>query len=247
MRLRDATRDFVPRAAELLGVLYVLHRRELLRSEFVSAGDVSAGRIRDVHDVSVAFCDLVGYTRLGERVPAGRLGAIATRLAVLAADAVRPPVRLVKTLGDAAMLVAPEPDALLRVLLDLMDAARAEGDGFPRAARGGRLRTRAAAMGRLVRRHGKPRGPPRRVGAGGDRPDRRPRARTHRRPRARLGRRGRQGAARRHDAGRDLHRAALADRAGRARAPRRTAVIAGAEACGPPQRAARAQRISRPR
>jgi adenylate cyclase len=131
MRLRDATRDFVPRAAELLGVLYVLHRRELLRSEFVSAGDVSAGRLPDVHDVTIAFCDLVGYTRLGERVAADDLGAIATRLAVLAADAVRPPVRLVKTLGDAAMLVAPEPDALAHVLLDLMDATGAEGEGFP--------------------------------------------------------------------------------------------------------------------
>ncbi len=132
MRLRDSTRSFVPRAAELLGLLYVLHRRETLRSEFVSAADIEAGRIPDVHDVSVCFCDLVGYTRLGEHVPAGDLGAIATRLAALAADAARPPVRLVKTLGDAAMLVAPEPEPLVRVVLDLMDAAGAEGDDFPR-------------------------------------------------------------------------------------------------------------------
>ena len=45
----------------------------------------AAGRRSDVHDVSVGFCDLVGFTRLGEGVPAADLGAIATRLAALAA------------------------------------------------------------------------------------------------------------------------------------------------------------------
>ena len=78
LRMRDAVRDFVPRAAELLGVFYVLHRREALRAEIVEAEDVSAGRLPDVHDLSVGFCDLVGYTRLGEGVPAGALGAVAT-------------------------------------------------------------------------------------------------------------------------------------------------------------------------
>ena len=40
-------------------------------------------------------------------------------------------MRLVKTIGDAVMLVAPEPAALLLAMLQLMDAAEAEGDRFP--------------------------------------------------------------------------------------------------------------------
>jgi adenylate cyclase len=131
LRMRDAVRDFVPRAAALLGVFYVLHRRETLRAELADAEDVSAGRLPDVHDLTVGFCDLVGYTRLGEGVPAGALGAVATRLAVLAADAARPPVRLVKTLGDAAMLVAPEPGPLVLATLEIIAAAHAQGTGFP--------------------------------------------------------------------------------------------------------------------
>ena len=79
--------------------------------------------------ISVGFCDLVGFTRLGEGVPAADLGAIATRLAALAAEVAEPPVRLVKTIGDAAMFVAPKPAPLL-------DAALAPdgGGGRPRGS-----------------------------------------------------------------------------------------------------------------
>jgi adenylate cyclase len=41
-------------------------------------------------------------------------------------------VRLVKTIGDAAMLVSPDPAALLDAGLGLHDAAAAEGEDFPR-------------------------------------------------------------------------------------------------------------------
>ncbi len=44
----------------------------------------------------------------------------------LTADRVEPPVTLVKTLGDAVMLVSPERDPLLDLLLDLVDAAEAD-------------------------------------------------------------------------------------------------------------------------
>ena len=91
----------------------------------------NAGRRSDVHAVSVGFCDLVGFTRLGEGVPAADLGLIATRLAALAAHIAEPPVRLIKTIGDAVMLVAPEPAPLLEAILDVMEAADGEGADFP--------------------------------------------------------------------------------------------------------------------
>jgi adenylate cyclase len=48
-------------------------------------------------------------------------------------------VRLVKTLGDAAMLVAPDPGPLLETALDLVDAADAEGESFPQVRFGAAL------------------------------------------------------------------------------------------------------------
>jgi adenylate cyclase len=40
-------------------------------------------------------------------------------------------VRLVKTIGDAAMIVGPDAHAMLELALDLVDAADAEGAEFP--------------------------------------------------------------------------------------------------------------------
>jgi adenylate cyclase len=49
---------------------------------------------------------------------------------------VDPPVRFVKTIGDAAMLVSPEPEALLDATLALVAAADAEGEHFPQLRAG---------------------------------------------------------------------------------------------------------------
>ncbi|MEA2493594.1 MAG: adenylate cyclase [Thermoleophilaceae bacterium] len=81
--------------------------------------------------ISVAFADLAGFTRLGEQVAADQLGSVAGRLTALATDAAQPPVRLVKMIGDAAMLISPEPRDLLEAVLKLVDAVDAEGEEFP--------------------------------------------------------------------------------------------------------------------
>jgi adenylate cyclase len=146
-RLGGATRELTPYAADLLGVMYMLHNRENIRQEAVRAEELRAGRLNDVHEVTVGFCDVVGFTRLGEGVPAADLGAIASRLAGLAADAAEPPVRLVKTIGDAAMFVAPDPAPLLDAVLCLMEAAEREGEQFPSLHAG-------AAHGQALRRWG---------------------------------------------------------------------------------------------
>jgi adenylate cyclase len=147
LRLAGATRELTPPAAELLGIMYRLHNRENLRQQIIDAEELAAGRRSDVHEISVGFCDLVGFTQLGEGVPAADLGAIATRLAAIAADVAEPPVRLVKTIGDAVMFVAPEPAPLLDAALGLMEAANGEGDAFPAVHAG-------AAHGPALRRWG---------------------------------------------------------------------------------------------
>jgi adenylate cyclase len=81
--------------------------------------------------ISIAFADLAGFTRLGEQVAADQLGSVAGRLTALATDAAQPPVRLVKMIGDAAMLVSTDPSRLLTMVLDLLDAVDGEDEEFP--------------------------------------------------------------------------------------------------------------------
>jgi adenylate cyclase len=68
-------------------------------------------------------------------------------LEALAGDAAEPPVRLVKTIGDAAMLASPQPEPLLAATLRLIEAADAEGEDFPQLRAG-------AAMGQALPRAG---------------------------------------------------------------------------------------------
>jgi adenylate cyclase len=147
LRWSEAARELGPQLEPLLVYVLNVHRRDQARHAVVSAADLEAGRIRGARWVTVGFADLVGFTRLGEQVPAGELGAVAGRLAELAGDAAEPPVRLVKTIGDAAMLASPDPDALLEASLALLEAAGAEGDDFPQVRAGvaaGEAVTRAA-------------------------------------------------------------------------------------------------------
>jgi adenylate cyclase len=81
--------------------------------------------------VTIAFADLVGFTRLGEAVPPEDLEKLAHRLADLARDVAVPPVRYIKSIGDEVMLVSSDPAAMLDAVLDLLDATEEDPD-FPR-------------------------------------------------------------------------------------------------------------------
>jgi adenylate cyclase len=74
--------------------------------------------------LSVAFADIVGFTRLSEVVPPEDLVQLVERLVELARKTAQPPVRFVKTVGDAVMLICPDPVKLTQTLLNLSDAAR---------------------------------------------------------------------------------------------------------------------------
>ena len=144
-RLAAGFEALMPTLAPTLERAFSLHLRALLRSDTVTADDLSGTDIRQATDVVVAFADLVGFTRLGGELPADRLGEVASRLEVLAAEQAGPRVRLVKTIGDAVMLVSRSGDALLESLLGLLETA--EGEELP-ALRCG------VAMGDAVERDG---------------------------------------------------------------------------------------------
>jgi adenylate cyclase len=87
----------------------------------------ASGRLPGAQEITVCFADLVGFTRLGGDVELQELGSVAGQLASLAADITNPPVRLVKTIGDAAMFVSPEPGPIVEVALELVDAVHEAG------------------------------------------------------------------------------------------------------------------------
>jgi adenylate cyclase len=150
--------DLANRYAQAAGVLYplvnplvesvlTLHLKHATQSTVVSELERSGGQLPGSREISICFADLVGFTRLGEEVAPDELGRLAVRLEALAGDVAEPPVRLVKTIGDAAMLASPEPEPLLGAALRLIDAADAEGEEFPQLRAG-------AAIGQALPRAG---------------------------------------------------------------------------------------------
>ena len=127
---------------------YVLNRqlRDQIRRDVMAAGG-GFGPDSGGTEICVCFADLVGFTKLGERLPGEELGRVAGRLAELASEAAESPVRLIKLIGDAAMLVSPDAVSLLGAALGLVEAAEAEGEGFPQVRVG-------AAAGEAIGRGG---------------------------------------------------------------------------------------------
>jgi adenylate cyclase len=130
-RYAERVDAFMPMVGPMLEQMVRLHLRHMVRTEAISAAERAEGALPGAREVTVCFADLVGFTRLGEKVAPDELGRVAQRLVELAGEHLRGEVRLVKAIGDAAMLVSPEPSGLLDVALDLVDAADAEGADFP--------------------------------------------------------------------------------------------------------------------
>jgi adenylate cyclase len=138
-RYGSAVEQLYPLLGPLLSNLLALYLREATQTEVISALERAGGELPGAREVTVSFADLVGFTRLGEEVPPAELGQLAARLETLATDLAAPPVRLVKTLGDAAMLASPDPQPLLDATLGLIAAADGEGEDFPQLRAGAAL------------------------------------------------------------------------------------------------------------
>jgi adenylate cyclase len=109
-----------------LQLLHVMETEAVTTTERAEGLPLPGARL-----VTVAFADLVGFTRLGEAVPPEDLEKLAHRLTDLAREVAVPPVRFVKSIGDEVMLVSSDPVAMLHAVLDLVDATEADED-FPR-------------------------------------------------------------------------------------------------------------------
>jgi adenylate cyclase len=114
-----------------LGEMMRLQLRTVAETEIINQAERQAGRLPGSREMAVCFADLVGFTRVSEEVPVDELGAIAGRLERLTQETIARPVRLVKSIGDAVMLVSPDAPSLLDVALTLVDAAGDQNSGLP--------------------------------------------------------------------------------------------------------------------
>jgi len=131
LRYAEAVEQLGPMMDPLLTYVLRLHLLELVRSDVVDRATLSSGRFPDATEVSVCFADLVGFTRLGEQLPPDELEGVAGRLVEMASEKAQGPVRFIKSIGDAVMLVSPESEPLLEAALNLVAQAGQEGDNFP--------------------------------------------------------------------------------------------------------------------
>jgi adenylate cyclase len=124
LRYAESLRMLAPLAGPALELILNRRLREQIREAVIGRAELESGRLPGAQPIVVAFVDIVGFTELGEQVPPDELGPVIRDFERRVEAAVRPPVRLVKTIGDAAMLVAPEPDPLLDAVLGLVEASR---------------------------------------------------------------------------------------------------------------------------
>ncbi len=129
-RYRAVAERLLPLAGPWLEHVFALHLQQVLRSDALTQEQRRSGKLDDTQEAVIAFADLVGFTELGESVPVEELGSVAGRLSRIAGDACEPPVRVVKLIGDAVMLVSPAPGPMLDCALRLVDMA-AEDESFP--------------------------------------------------------------------------------------------------------------------
>ncbi|MBU3751511.1 MAG: adenylate/guanylate cyclase domain-containing protein [Mycobacterium sp.] len=129
--IAKGTDALVGAAAPMLGPmindLLFLQLRRILETEAVNAGERAAGTPRpEAKMIGASFADLVGFTVLGEELAPEQLEELANRLAQLAHDVAQPPVRFIKTIGDAVMFVSQDTASLLDAVLALVEAAAAD-------------------------------------------------------------------------------------------------------------------------
>jgi adenylate cyclase len=121
-RYAAAAKTMAPLLGDTLLHAYQIHLRERIRQAVITEAELAEGRLSGADEMTIAFADLVGFTRLGESLEIEQIGNLTGRLFELASDAARPPVRLVKMIGDAAMFASPESEPLLDAVIGLVES-----------------------------------------------------------------------------------------------------------------------------
>ncbi|HEX8976379.1 MAG TPA: adenylate cyclase regulatory domain-containing protein [Solirubrobacteraceae bacterium] len=126
LRFAGLAEQLTPATAPILTAAFKAHLRDSVQRGMLGREELEAGDLGGSQQLAVCFADLVGFTRLGGQIEVRELGTVAGQLARTAASLTEEPVRLIKTIGDAAMFVSPEPGPLVAVALELVAAFERE-------------------------------------------------------------------------------------------------------------------------
>ena len=160
LRLAAAAEFMMPLVGPTIVHALQANMVEQIRRDVIATADLASGGLGGTAaTLTVCFADLVEFTRLGEEIPAEELGLVAGRLEEMATAVAEPPVRLVKTIGDAVTFVSTRAGADAGGEPGPDRRGRSRRRRVPAAARRPRLRRGAAAVGRLLRPPGQPRQP----------------------------------------------------------------------------------------
>ena len=147
MRYAAAAEELIPMLGPILQYELRVHLREQATREVITRAELDAGELAGTREAAVCFVDLSDFTQLSGRASAQRIGAIGSRLSALVAGVAHPPVELVKTLGDGALIASTDVAALVGAVQELVAKVDAEGADYPEL-RGG------IAFGQAVERAG---------------------------------------------------------------------------------------------
>jgi adenylate cyclase len=112
--MEGLARDLLPLASPIMDHLHQRHLQHFVEQDVIghletdAGGDLDLGRLR----LAIAFIDLAGYTRLTEE--AGEEHAVDTveRFVEAVETTLPDDARIVKTIGDAVMVVGGDPSAM---------------------------------------------------------------------------------------------------------------------------------------
>lgn len=124
-RFDHLAEQLTPALGPVMEATFNAHLRENVHRARLQPEELQSGQLAGQIDICVCFADLVGFTRLGGELEVQELGTVAGRLAELAGEVATGPVRLIKTIGDAVMLVSSDHGALVEAALRLIEAAEA--------------------------------------------------------------------------------------------------------------------------
>lgn len=122
-RFATLAEQLTPAFGPILMATFTAQLRASVARGVIGRAELESGRRPTEHQLAVCFVDLVGFTRLGAQLELLELSTMAGELARLAAAHAEPPVRLIKTIGDAAMFVSPDAEAMVDTALSLVEAA----------------------------------------------------------------------------------------------------------------------------
>jgi adenylate cyclase len=83
LRFADLAEGLMPLVDPLVGNVVAQHMHELVRQTLIGRAELVPGQLPGTAEITVAFADMVGFTRLGQASSVETIGSVAKRFEVI--------------------------------------------------------------------------------------------------------------------------------------------------------------------